>query len=116
MKTLNYQEQFAEQVKNGSKRQTIRNLRKNPFVIGDKLRHYTGQRTKKCRRLLDSVCTNARGILIAESRAIHIDGKSLTATQSHTLAVADGFRGVNHMINWFEDVHGLPFVGQVVNW
>lgn len=116
MKTLNYQKRFVEQVKDGSKRQTLRKRRKDPFVVGDELRHFTGQRTKNCRKLLDSVCTKARAVEIAEDGVVKIDGVLLSVPEAHELAKADGFGRYGALLAWIDKTHGLPFKGQVINW
>lgn len=116
MKTLNYQARFADQVKDETKRQTIRRLRKNRFVVGDDLRHYTGQRTKKCIKLLDSVCTQVQQITIARDGVVTVAGEALNANQAFELAKADGFGRYGAMLSWIDKTHGLPFEGQIVNW
>jgi hypothetical protein len=69
MVEINFSEQFAERVKSGDKRQTIRRSKK--CGPGDTLQLYTGQRTKACRKLRDAVCKDvtyvgltARGVTL----------------------------------------------------
>ena len=116
MKTISYAIEFAEKVRDGSKRQTIRKSRKTPFVVGDELKHTCSQCAPGSKTLRTSTCTNARDIIIAKVDGIYIDGVCLTHAQSHTLAVADGFRGITHMVDWLKERGGLPFEGQVLSW
>lgn len=64
MAAINFKEEFAPDVEFGSKRQTIRKVRKNPIVAGEELKLYTGQRTKKCRLLKVARCTRVIPIVI----------------------------------------------------
>ena len=66
MPALNYQAQFAPKVESGEKLQTIRARRKRPFKRGDRLYHYTGMRTKSCRKLGESTCVIAMDIVIGK--------------------------------------------------
>jgi len=59
MPALNFHKQFAPAVEDGSKRQTIRALRKHPIRSGDHLYHYTGMVTKACRKLREDIATEA---------------------------------------------------------
>lgn len=112
MPLLNYKKQFAPLVESGKKRQTIRAMRKRPFKVGDRLYHYTGLRTKQCRKLLESVCKEVNEITIYENW-IDIPGKVVFPVP---FARADGFRCWEDMLDFFKTVHGLPFRGQVVKW
>jgi len=45
-----------EKVRDGSKRQTIRKLRKRPIKVGERLYHYWHLRQKDCEKLRESIC------------------------------------------------------------
>ncbi len=64
MPSINFKPEFAEAVKNGTKRQTIRQVRKNPIKPGDMLTMFTGQRTKDCRKLCMHKCKSVEEIEI----------------------------------------------------
>jgi hypothetical protein len=64
MPTLNFQTRFAELVKNGTKRQTIRKVGKRFVCPGDILYLYTGQRTKECQRLGSVICKGVQRLRI----------------------------------------------------
>lgn len=115
MPALNYQPWKAEKVESGECMQTIRALRSRPFKIGDRLYHYLGMRTKACRKLGESVCTEAIPIAI-DGFHISLAGELLGYIGALHIARGDGFRGLDAMIAWFEKTHGQPFTGQVIRW
>ena len=116
MPALNYRKGFALLVETGQKRQTIRLWRKRPFQVGDRLYHYTGMRTKACRKLLESTCIEATPIMI-DGVCVCIDsGIPLTAYERDELARADGFNSYAEMEAWFEAVYTMPVKGQLIRW
>lgn len=120
MPAINYQERFAPKVESGEKRQTIRPKRKREIKPGDTLYHYTGMRTKQCRKLRTDVCL--------ECRPITIDKSSMSILQDGTLHVfpvgtflnwfawRDGFNKWPEMRDWFKKRYGLPFEGVLITW
>jgi hypothetical protein len=120
MPLLGYKSQFAALVESGEKRQTIRAMRKRPFKVGDRLYHYTGLRTKACRKLLESDCTAADDIFIDKKGNVYINGRCLYESAKESFAYADGFRHPGflwaQMLEFFKTVHGLPFTGQIIKW
>ena len=119
MPILNYRKEFAPLVESGEKRLTIRAMRKRPFKSGDRLYHYTGLRTKACRKLLESTCLFADRIDIIPHGTVFINNWLCDGPMKN-LAVADGFRRAGHewedMLAFFERTHGLPFTGQLIRW
>ena len=122
MVAINFQERFADDVEYGVKRQTIRS--KARCKPGDALQLYTGQRTKACRKLLDTVCKSVTPIRI-EHMGIFIGGKPLPAGwanrgdfQDHDcdFAKKDGFEDFEEMAIWFHERYGLPFSGYLIKW
>lgn len=112
---------FVDEVESGEKRQTIRATRKRPIKAGDTLYLYTQQRTKNARLLRTAQCVSAKDIFmypIADGYAVEIlvDGKRLGYRAKTTLAKLDGFTCVAQMTMWFEEMHGLPFSGQIIRW
>jgi hypothetical protein len=114
MPALNYQKQFAPKVEDGSKRQTIRAKRKRPFKRGDVLYHYTGMRTKGCRKLGESRCAMVIDITITK-RGIKLEDH-VSGPPQEEIAQNDGFTDFNAMRDWFGKTHGLPFHGQLIRW
>lgn len=80
MPAFNFKKQFAQAVKNKTKRQTIRAYRKdyrNPQA-GDVLYLYTGMRTKNCQKLGEEQCNSVSEIEIHKGGGIMLDGEMLT--------------------------------------
>jgi len=116
MKTIKHGAEFADQVEKGSVRQAIRKARKMPIEVGDVLSHHCSQRPKGAKTLRTSTCTQVRSVVMAGSDKIFVTGRQLTQAQASTLALASGFKSPRTMCAAFEESHGLPFTGQVINW
>jgi len=128
MPAIGFQKRFVPLVESGEKRQTIRAMRKRPFVVGDRLYLYSGMRTKQCRKLgeasaieVSTVRITRKGIgfeaedgsfeaLLVEDPPPHKESLCDYEAQQ------DGFADFNEMIEWFEENHRLPFVGQKIRW
>jgi len=108
MRVILFQDKFAELVRSGEKKQTIRlSARCKP---GDELslRKWTGKPYRsKQETLRNSVCTRVQEVQIYEGPS--------TET-SEMLARADGFSSHAEMQAWFNNTHGLPFEGQQIEW
>ena len=118
MSALSFKKQFAQDVESGKKRQTIRAIRKDFRKIkpGEKLYLYTGMRTKGCRKLKESDCISVRHFRMITSTTWTINGKLATDAEQVQIAEDDGFTCVVDMVEFFRDVHGLPFEGHIINW
>ncbi len=108
-------------VEAGTKRQTIRAKRKDgkdPHV-GDILYHYTGLRTRKCRKIRpDDICTSVEEITIDRLGA-NVSGMWLTPKECEALAIADGFVDFRQMKEFFHKTHGdldHGFSGLLIKW
>lgn len=127
MPVLNFQARFAEIVRTGSKRQTIRARRKdfrNP-KRGDRLYLYTGMRTKQCRKLGEARCLSVEGIQVLGDKPSGEYGVftydrnwpgRTTEKRHELLARNDGFESFDEMLDWFRKTHGLPFDGLLIRW
>ncbi|MEM9734219.1 MAG: ASCH domain-containing protein [Pseudomonadota bacterium] len=126
MPALNFQKRFADDVERRIKRQTVRAHRKDnrPHCkVGDRLKLYTGMRTKKC-RLLDVVTVTRIDTIKINTIDMWLNGNLLHATlhsrdadmTDDEFAEADGFDGFMDMAAWFAETHGLPFEGVVIYW
>lgn len=112
MVAFNFQARFADAVEKGEKRQTIR--AKARCTVGDKLQLYTGQRTRKCRKLADAVCTKVALVRIAHT--LIVDMVLLCKADMEAFAKHDGFESWADMCAWFEKNGGLPFNGYLIQW
>ncbi|MBN1671177.1 MAG: hypothetical protein JXR37_09105 [Kiritimatiellae bacterium] len=121
MPAINYKARFAEDVRTGRKRSTIRAERKRPFSLDDTLYHYTGMRTKKCRLLLVNRPERIRGIhmfvggvtLETETGIWLYSWSSIVVAR---IAVKDGFESTHDMYCFFRETHGFTFHGQLLEW
>lgn len=120
MKVIMFQDRFAELVRGGFKRQTIRKERKKyPIQIGDKLslRKWKGKPYRSQQIVLGEVtCLTALPIEVGEYSIWH----GAVCHCGHALdafARADGFADFNEMRAWFERTHGLDtFKGVCITW
>lgn len=122
MPALNFQKQFALKVESGEKRQTIRAYRVNGRdpKKGDTLYHYTGMRTKACKKLLESVCKDTRDIIIFKD-SVYMGPlcdntcQKLSDYDKNKMAMADGFETYKDFQDFFAK-RGLPFYGLLIKW
>ena len=115
MPALNFKTQFAELVESGKKKQTIRQVWKNPIKVGDTLYLYTGMRTKQCRKLREGVCKSVKDIRIT-SMCVKLDGIELTLLDYIAFAKRDGFTSQADFADFFIHEYGLPFEGVLIEW
>jgi hypothetical protein len=114
MVAYNFQAQFAKAVETGKKCRTIRARGKRRHALtGELIQLYTGMRTKQCRKLGEAVCTVSTYCAIREDG---ITTGNFPPTDLDEFAVADGFQDFDHMKEWFRKTHGLPFIGQLIEW
>ncbi len=126
MPALNFKAQFADQVRSGEKRQTIRARgKRRPPRVGEPLMLYTGMRQCGCRKLLDAVCTSVEPIGISirtryvqVSRTFGVEPRFvlLDDDEIEELAKADGFPDADAFFAWFADHHGDTFSGYLIKW
>lgn len=126
MPAFNFKAQFAKDVEDGRKRQTVRADRKDgrPHAKrGDKIKLYTGMRTKGCRLLGEATVVEVAKVRI-EPTCMYVNGRLLPSSiysrdceqTDNEFAEADGFKSFMDMASWFDDAHGLPFEGTVIRW
>lgn len=121
MAVILFQDRFAELVRSGEKRQTIRLPRKRPIQQGQalSLRRWTGSAYRSRQEtLLDTYCLCVRPVHITATKLVvgSYGELPLNHHDAHTLAVSDGFENVADMIAWFRRTHGLPFHGIMIDW
>lgn len=113
MPSLSFSRQFADDVEAGRKLQTIRLARKRPIHPGDRLYHYTGMRTKECRKLGEAVCSEVHHF-VREKRGkwwlIDIENEwgrmereeYITEGDVCMMARRDGFETTAEFEDWFD--------------
>ena len=120
MPAFNFMKQFAPAVEDGTKRQTIRALRKDGRAIarvGDPLMLYTGMRTKACRKLRDATCKHVTVVVIdryGDEPCVFVKG--VMVMNDEEFAEADGFESAAKFFEYFEKAHGFPFHGELCEW
>ena len=101
MPALNFQERWVGKVLAGTKRQTIRVMRKRPFKAGDMLYLYTAQRTPNCRKLGDAVCCDVARLSRSPVERWCMEGVLLSTTELREIAKADGFNSLAAFCEFF---------------
>ena len=112
MRVILFQDRFAELVRTGQKKQTIR--KKARCKPGDELslRKWTGKPYRsKQETLLNTKCKEVGAIRIEDGPA---PAGVLMIVEGW--AHADGFSSFIEMQEWFRKTHGLPFEGEVITW
>ena len=110
---------FRDKILDGSKRQTIRGIRKRAIAAGDKLFLYWKQQSPKdCEKLGKATCTKAIPVRIERSRAVltYPEVCDYEIVHLDKFAQDDGFDNWQQLIEFFEDTHGLPFTGVLIEW
>jgi hypothetical protein len=114
MVAINFQQEFAPEIRAGRKTQTIRRTAR--CKTGDTLHLYTGQRTKNCELLGTATCAICEPITIADDY-VSAGMFRLSSGDADHIARIDGFKGVDDMRAWFRDRYGsLPFRGYRIMW
>lgn len=119
-----FKPRFAELIRSGAKRQTIRPTPKRMPEFGDIIdcRQWSGlpYRSKQIR--LGEFEVSGVGTVFLSERACeyHLDGRIFIglkhAPMARDLAQADGFDSFDDMLQWFIENHGLPFGGILIKW
>ena len=120
---------FKEKVQNGTKRQTIRELRKYPIKIDDRLYLWWKSRTPQREKLGESNCTEVFSIQIHSQywlgkqrpllfKFVSTENLTWVTIQSDEvleIAKRDGFNGEDDFLAFFSK-RPLPIVCQVIRW
>lgn len=120
MPLIGFQMKFKESIKSGKKKQTIRQPRKRPFKVGDKLYMYTGVRTKKMKKIAEHVVRAVSSIIICKEGYALLGYKKIIFTcdmkDLNRLAIKDGFQTWDDLVEWFDKKYELPFHGVLIEW
>lgn len=106
MVAYNFAAEHAPKVENRTKKRT---LRLEPRAkVGDKLQLFTGQRTAQCRKLSqeDPTCTRVAKVELTRTD-MKYDGTYQSPDILDDYARADGFKGYQNMLDWFEAQYGV---------
>lgn len=122
MVAYNFQKQFVEPIKAGTKSHTIRkNGKRSHARIGDRPQIYTGMRTKGCQKILkhDPVCCAVISIEIDVTsegiQGIYLGGEPVDDLED--FARQDGFESLAAMHAFWLDFHGVGcFSGTFIGW
>ena len=119
MVAINFREQFADLVRSGKKRQTIRRSRRNgQLTQGCVLQLYTGLRTKAAEKLVDPdpVCLKVTAVSINHKRiSINAHAMPTDSPEARAFAKEDGFNNVEDMLAFFLK-DGDNFQGFLIEW
>lgn len=124
MVAYNFQKQFADDVREGRKRQTIRaNGKRRHARPGEMLQLYTRMRQPGCELLREARCLNATPVRIDFRRGkingvkLQRNGYSPGLETLDEFARRDGFADWGAMAKWFRANHGdRVFVGTLIQW
>lgn len=126
MTVLMFQDRFAELVRTGKKPHTIRPERKRPIHVGDhlSLRRWIGKPYRsKQQILMETVCVRVTRISLGirdgrcgASDEVLLGDEIIDTPERAKLSRADGFSCMSEMLDWFENTHGLPFHGVLIEW
>lgn len=130
MVAYSFKPSFEEPILAGTKMQTIRNMRKRHARPGEELQLYLGMRTRACRLIARTVCTEVHEVrLDFEHGEVSIDDAICITTSSglDAFALADGFgspfavrAGVSPwevMTRWWAMTHDQPiYRGVLIQW
>jgi hypothetical protein len=121
MPGLSFKPRFERPIHVGTKRHTIRGNRKRPFREGDALFLWVSMRTKGRRFIGYTIARSVEDVaidldVVPGRLAITIDGQRLSWDEANRLAVADGFRHLREMHDFWMENNALPFEGQIVHW
>lgn len=107
---------FKDKILSGAKRQTIRAIRKNPIKEGELLYLWWKQRSPEREKLGEAKCIRATSIQIYRNGFVipFISGQLPEILDN--FAIADGFDNWQQLIEFFENTHGLPFEGVLIEW
>ena len=107
---------FKDKILDGSKRHTIRAPRKIPIKVGDKLYLWWKQRSPEREKLGEATCNKISDVLI-NIDGVNVEDKIIiNEIGLDNFAIADGFDNWQQLIKFFDDAHGLPFEGVLIEW
>jgi hypothetical protein len=126
MPALNFQERFADAIRDGSKCQTFRREGGRRFYPGCPLYLYTGLRTKRAEKLAEVRCARVtRGVIYPDARLVVLSvpvnedgyvGIEQDADAVAALARRDGFETPAEFFAFFGGCYGDRVEGLFIEW
>lgn len=113
---FNFSAVFADAVASGRKTRTIRLKRRGN--VGDRCQHYTGMRTKQCRKLVDPdpVLREVTAVTLTPDMVI-IGEAGLRGAALQKFAELDGFKDYDAMYAWLAKRHRKTIIdGYLHDW
>lgn len=110
---------FVPLVVNGTKRTTVRLMRKRMPKAGHRieLRVWQGRPYNSPQRIvLWSEIKSVRRFAINAQGSFYIDGAKVGQGRRDAVAIADGFADASEMVAFFTETHALPFRGFITEW
>ena len=112
---------FKAKIQLGTKKQTIRAVRKHPIGEGESLYLWWKQRTPERESLGKVICKSVETVWIYEYSLVianaNDDRRSIRAEKDlHNFAIADGFDNWGELVAFFKTTHKLPFKGVLIKW
>lgn len=131
MPAFSFKQEFVEKIMNGTKRSTIRKVRKDfrvPCFAGDRITLYTGMRTLHCKRLFSTMVREVLTVRISNDKfflavlgnrhasgethgAFSFSEREITGGELDLIVMCEGFSDWGQMLSWFKRVHADSFVG-----
>lgn len=121
MVAYSFQKRFAPRILDGSKDQTIRADRvKGHAAAGDALQLYTGMRTKQCRLIARTTCTEVLPCRLVFSPVIEFYVGAERVRDLDAFARRDGFADLQDMARFWSETHRsagrIEFTGTLIRW
>ena len=124
MAVIMFSPQFAELVRSGKKRRTIR---QREIKVGEKLslREWSGGKAYEKGSIhvsiLETVCRGSSVVQIyrtagTKAAVIKVGMVAKNGPEARAFAHADGFKTVAEFVEFFEGRYGLPFYGWLTEW
>lgn len=120
MPAYNFQARFAPAVEAGRKLHTVRRRRNRETRAGERLKLYTGMRTKTCRLLREARCSAVKSLVIDEDGRWYVDAREQWTPLEIAAFVAadtDGLMNPSQFLEFIATNYGLPFDdGVIIYW
>ena len=122
MAVIMFASEFAEKVRSGEKRRTIR---QREIKVGEKLslREWSGGKAYEMGShhvsILETTCLHSSVVQIYRTKTslvIKVGMVPLTSSERKAFIEKDGFETLRDFENWFSSLYGLPFYGWLTEW